>query len=207
MRIQITCQKCGTALSVKSSKAGQSVTCPTCSNTISVPIVSNDLIFENSTKENNNDDIFNNSSSSLKTFFTVCISTIAICLGMTIVFFVVKYYMIGVFLLFVTLLLSLIVAKLGFNFFTARATAIRTGRREIDLFFGFTKLVLWEENEGLLFLKNKRIDSLIYGPDDGGGMKFIYPILGEEIKVHVPLTLQMCEFQDHKVLTRESIQH
>ena len=59
---------------------------------------------------------------------------------------------------------------------TAKVTAIRRGDREVDLFFGWMKLVLWEANEGLLFLRNKQIGEVIYGPEQGGGMRFIYPI-------------------------------
>jgi hypothetical protein len=87
----------------------------------------------------------------------------------------------------------------------AKAEAIRSGKREVDLFFGLVKLVLWEQNEGLLFLKNKRLKAIIFGPDDGGGTKLIFPVLGEELKLHLPLTLQMCWFEDHDVVTRESI--
>jgi hypothetical protein len=87
----------------------------------------------------------------------------------------------------------------------AKVKAIRLGQREVDLFFGFAKLVLWEQNEGLLFLKNKRVSAIVYGPDDGGGTKLIFPVFGDELKLHLPLTLQMCWFKDHGVVTRESI--
>src|SRR5262245_56936425 len=87
----------------------------------------------------------------------------------------------------------------------AKAEAIRLGKREVDLFFGLVKLVLWEQNEGLLFLKNKRVKGIVFGPDDGGGTSIIFPFLGDELKLHLPLTLQMCWFEDHDVVTRESI--
>jgi hypothetical protein len=87
----------------------------------------------------------------------------------------------------------------------AKAQAIRLGKREVDLFFGLIKLVLWEQNEGLLFLKNKRVTGIVFGPDDGGGTKLIFPFLGDELKLHLPLTLQMCWFEDRDVVTRESI--
>jgi hypothetical protein len=87
----------------------------------------------------------------------------------------------------------------------AKAEAIRLGKREVDLFFGLVKLVLWEQNEGLLFLKDKSVKGIVYGPDDGGGTKLIFPFLGDELKLHLPLTLQMCRFEDHDVVTCESI--
>jgi hypothetical protein len=88
----------------------------------------------------------------------------------------------------------------------AKSTAIRQHRNEVNLFGGVVKLVLWEANEGLVFLKNKQISRLVYGPEDGGGTAYIYPILGDEVRVRVPLTLKLTQFEDNKVLTRESIQ-
>ncbi len=124
----------------------------------------------------------------------------------TILSFIFGYWALGVLFLPLTLSVIALLLKGLIEVSTAKARAIRRGEREVDLFFKCAKLVLWEENEGLLFLKDKRISEVIYGPDQGGGMRFIFPILGEEIKVHVPLTLQMSQFYDHKVLTRESIQ-
>jgi regulator of protease activity HflC (stomatin/prohibitin superfamily) len=88
--------------------------------------------------------------------------------------------------------------------FLAKGAAIRNRKEEVPLFGGMVKLILWEANEGLLLLKDKRISRVIYGPRDGGGLKFIYPILGEELRVRVPLTLKLTQFEDHRVLTRES---
>jgi len=88
---------------------------------------------------------------------------------------------------------------------TRKVAAIRSGEKQKDVFFGLLRLVLWEANEGLLLLKNKQISSLIYGPRDGGGVRFIYPVFGEEVKDWVPLTLRLTYFEDERVLTRESV--
>jgi hypothetical protein len=88
---------------------------------------------------------------------------------------------------------------------SSKVQAIRHGWREVDLFWGLVKLVLWEENEGILVLKNKRVSRVIYGPEQGGGTTLLFPFLGDELKLHVPLTLQMHEFKDNQVVTRESI--
>ncbi|MDB5306723.1 MAG: hypothetical protein JWO38_925 [Gemmataceae bacterium] len=76
----------------------------------------------------------------------------------------------------------------------------------VTLFFGLARLVTWEQNEGLIFLRDKRIAEQIYGPISGGGLRIIYPLLGEELRGRVPLTLQLTWFRDERVLTRESVQ-
>ena len=63
-----------------------------------------------------------------------------------------------------TLAVAAVWLKALLDLSTAKARAIRCGEREVDLFFNYVKLVLWEENEGLLFLKDKRIsESKLHG--------------------------------------------
>jgi hypothetical protein len=38
-----------------------------------------------------------------------------------------------------------------------------------------------------------------------GGTRLTFHFLGDEVKLHVPLTRQLCLFQDDQVVTRESI--
>ena len=117
-----------------------------------------------------------------------------------------RVWIVGAVMSVLSVFIAYLLLKALIAVYSAKARAIRSGDREVDLFFKCVKLVLWEGNEGLLFLKDKKVSDIIYGPDQGGGMRFIFPIFGEEIKVHVPLTLQMSRFEDHKVTTRESIQ-
>jgi DNA-directed RNA polymerase subunit M/transcription elongation factor TFIIS/regulator of protease activity HflC (stomatin/prohibitin superfamily) len=91
----------------------------------------------------------------------------------------------------------------SFNF--AKARAIQERKREVEIFFGLARLVLWEANEGLLFLKNKRVCDVIYGHTRSGGTAIIFPTLGEELRIHVPLTFRPCEFRDYRVLSRDGI--
>lgn len=89
----------------------------------------------------------------------------------------------------------------------AKPMAIRDGKKDVDLFLGFVRLHLWEQNEGLVFLKNKRISNVIYGsdPEMGGGSVFIFPLFGEEMRVRVSLTHRLSVFADSNALTRESV--
>lgn len=82
--------------------------------------------------------------------------------------------------------------------------AFRGHSKESDLFLGSVKLVLWDPTEGVLFLKNKAIDHVDDNPHDGGGVRFLFPVLGEELGLRVPLTLQALKFND-RVLTRDHI--
>jgi regulator of protease activity HflC (stomatin/prohibitin superfamily) len=104
---------------------------------------------------------------------------------------------------FAFILLS-VAAVFAFQVLLAKGSAIRRHKNEVNLLWGLVKLVLWEANEGLIFLKNKRISDLVYGLETGGGTRFIFPIFGEELRIRVPLTLKLTQFQDANVLTQES---
>jgi regulator of protease activity HflC (stomatin/prohibitin superfamily) len=101
-----------------------------------------------------------------------------------------------------------ITASVGYafiSFIIVKASAIQHHRREVPIFYGWGRLVLWEGNEGLLFLKNKRVSAVIYGPKAGGGTAIIYPVLGEELRIHIPLTLRPCEFWDQRIISGDGM--
>lgn len=86
----------------------------------------------------------------------------------------------------------------------ARFRAIRDHQREVSLFGGTMKLILWEPNEGLVFLRNKAISDVVAG--GVGGTRFISPLRGDELCARVPLTLRMLPWEDKAIPTHESIQ-
>jgi regulator of protease activity HflC (stomatin/prohibitin superfamily) len=108
--------------------------------------------------------------------------------------------------LVISVILAVLSGYFSLQLFTAKQRAINSKQHCVPLLFGLARLVTWEQNEGLIFLRNKRIEHQIYGPVHGGGLRIIYPFLGEELRGRVPLTLQLTWFQDERVLTRESIQ-
>ena len=75
--------------------------------------------------------------------------------------------------------------------------------KEYDLLFGLAKLVSWDPTEGVLFLKNKTVGFVDDSLEDGGGIRLLYPILGEEVAMRVPLEIQTLSVQDDQVMTRE----
>src|ERR1700744_3410384 len=67
----------------------------------------------------------------------------------------------------------------AFRLLSARGRALKS--KDVVIWNGFARIVSWNPNEGVLFLKNKQIDFLDDNPNDGGGIRIIFPILGEEI--------------------------
>src|ERR1043165_2393192 len=68
---------------------------------------------------------------------------------------------------------------------SAKYFAIRDHKKDVVLLGGFVRLVLWETNEGLVFLRNKAISDVIN--QSSGGTRFIFPVRGEELRARVPL--------------------
>lgn len=77
-------------------------------------------------------------------------------------------------------------------------------RKRVPLLWGTVTLIAWEPTEGVLILKNKAVHFSDDDLNDGvGGVRFLYPILGEELALRVPLETQTLHFADQNVLTRE----
>jgi regulator of protease activity HflC (stomatin/prohibitin superfamily) len=103
-----------------------------------------------------------------------------------------------VFLLFILLVVGAVCA---FNVFSAKADAIKKG--SADALGGLCRIYSWDPTEGVLFLKNKVMDFVDDDPTDGGGIRPIFPLLGQELACKVPLEIQTLNFQDNEVLTKE----
>ena len=83
----------------------------------------------------------------------------------------------------------------------AKGRALRDN--EVPLLFGLLRLVAWDPTEGVVILKNKTlsyVDDNIY---DGGGIRLLYPVMGEEMVLRAPLEVQSLDFVDEHVITRE----
>ncbi|MFZ2785414.1 MAG: SPFH domain-containing protein [Sediminibacterium sp.] len=100
------------------------------------------------------------------------------------------------------ILLTTIILATPFLF--AKYNAVKYKKAEVELLWGWVKLILWQPNEGVIVLRNKKI---VFEDKEGiGGTKFIFPIKGEELRARVPLTIKMLTWEDDKILTRESLQ-
>lgn len=78
-------------------------------------------------------------------------------------------------------------------------------KNEVDVLAGLGRMISWNPSEGVLFLKNKIIDFVDDNPNDGGGIRIIFPLMGEELAARVPLEIQTMPFEDSNILTREFI--
>ena len=78
-------------------------------------------------------------------------------------------------------------------------------QNEVAIWNGSAKLVSWNPTEGVVFLRNKRIDFVDHNPHDGGGIRVVYPFFGEELVLRVPLEIQTLNFHDAEVLTKEYV--
>jgi hypothetical protein len=83
----------------------------------------------------------------------------------------------------------------------AKARALRT--HDVPLLFGMLRVIAWDPTEGVVILKNKSLSYVDDNPYDGGGIRLIYPILGEELALRAPLEIQSLDFVDEQVMTRE----
>ncbi len=77
------------------------------------------------------------------------------------------------------------------------------GQQEVPLWNGLVRVVSWNPTEGVIFLKNKQLHFVDDDVNDGGGIAAIYPLLGEELVLRVPLEIQTLVFSDKDVLTKE----
>ena len=117
-------------------------------------------------------------------------------------FLLICFEIVTAMLIFAVIIITFLVLLLPFLF--ARYNAVRDKKTEIDLLGGWVKLILWQPNEGVVVLRNKNV--VFVDKELKGGIKFIYPIIGEELRARVPLTIRMLTWEDDKVLTRESLQ-
>jgi len=77
-------------------------------------------------------------------------------------------------------------------------------RKNVPLLWGFVRLIAWDPIQGVLVLKNKSVSFSDDNLHDGqGGVRFLYPVLGEELVLRVPLEVQTLRFSDSNILTKE----
>ncbi len=102
------------------------------------------------------------------------------------------------------LLATAYLAVQAFALFTAKTKALRSS--DVAILKGWAKLVSWNPNEGVVFLKNKRVAFFTEGFSSAGGIDVIFPILGEEVAFRTSIETRQMDFEDRNVPTLEAIQ-
>lgn len=85
-----------------------------------------------------------------------------------------------------------------------RARQLVLEKKDVPLLWGFVRLIAWDPIQGVLVLKNKSVSFSDDNLNDGeGGVRLLFPILGEELALRVPLEVQTLRFSDSNILTQE----
>ena len=212
MPIDVRCE-CGQRLRAKDSQAGTHHSCPKCGRDLLIPLphavhtpaaVSTQLA-DQSAERRAPDHIQTEAvGSPISSGLTGVGLFIAVTWGVLALLWVISWiipalaFVANVLLIAGSMLLGLIAVRLVL----AKVRVLKTG--DVPLMAGMLRLIAWEPTQGVVILKNKAVkfvdDNLA---DAGGGIRLIYPILGEELALRVPLELQSIEFEDAEVLTRE----
>jgi len=228
MPVIFQCEKCELKLSVASRKIGTRFDCPNCAWGSVVPAKSvasqRVVIAEDDDNSDEHDEADQRSenveapniSAKLRGFWR---NPVKLTLGVAAIFGISLFIAFLTFMIFIARDFSpMLLFAVSFVFFaiatvfgyatlqilTAKQRAI--AGQPVSLLFGLARLVTWEQNEGVIFMRDKRISEKVHGPRDGGGLRIIYPVMGEELRVRAPFTIQLTEFKDKRVSTRESVQ-
>ncbi len=200
---QFHCSSCNALIQFTSRSGRLTVVCPKCKNSIPVPKGSDE--HEEKVEVKGTEQSFWRDPSRLTIAAGVlaAVSLIGVFLSLTILFWK-GVYCFSLPLFALSLIVSGLFLAATIKLLFAKQRAI--SGRQVSILFGLAKLIVWEQNEGLLMLKNKKVWNQIYGSVVGGGLKVIYPVLGEEVRIRAPLTIQLTWFIDEKVLTRDAVQ-
>jgi regulator of protease activity HflC (stomatin/prohibitin superfamily) len=85
----------------------------------------------------------------------------------------------------------------------ARGQVLRSG--EVDIWSGWGKLVSWNPNEGVVFLRNKEFAFFTQGGGTSGGIQVVLPFMGEELAFRTSIETRQVFYEDAKVFTKEMI--
>ncbi len=105
------------------------------------------------------------------------------------------------FLLLIGFLGLVVVAVFWLGYWGPRSRAFKSGDRNVPVWFGSGKLVLWNPGEPFVFQENKRLKDV---GDPEGGMRTIFPIRGQECVGPIALRTGLLDWEDNLVLTREA---
>lgn len=193
MAIILQCNRCGMTLHAAESQRNTAVICPKCRSRIPVPPVVAAPPCRRTGSGNDGE-----------TSRLLPIILIAAAAPAAIMLLLLLIYQPLLFAMFVLALLG-VIALATLYVLCVRSRAFGEHLHEVPLFFNWVRLVLWEPTQGVVLLKNKQITFVDDNVEMGGGVRFIFPVLGHEVGLVAPLTVLPVQFEDTTVYTRDSI--
>jgi stress response protein SCP2/regulator of protease activity HflC (stomatin/prohibitin superfamily) len=91
----------------------------------------------------------------------------------------------------------------AFELIGAKSRVLRSP--EVEILKGYGRLVSWNPNEGVVFLKNKNLAFYTQGYGTSGGICTILPFLGEEVAYRTSISTRQIDYDDKHVFSREHI--
>ena len=221
MTISISCPSCDAALRIGDKRLGTVIKCPKCGSPFHAPFndptESQVTSLASSARQSNMGTSHHASTGRLDPGYWRSLPSLTYTmLGITGLFLALAFSLLiaalassrtPTFVAILALLFGLVAllcGALAVQLLLAKQRAI--AGKNVSILFGLGRIVVWEQNEGLVFQRDKRISDIVMGTEQGGGLRIIYPLVGEELKSRVPLSLQLTWFEDQRVLTREAVQ-
>ncbi len=196
---------CGKRLMARADQSGRMYACPGCGEPVAVPQFNTTPVIESKIAEQEylkapEPSVFRKPTS----FGELALWIFIIWSAVSFVCLIVSYFgrVAAVVSLSLFTAITILALHQGWTLLTARQRVI--SEKEVSLIYGMIRLIAWDPTEGVLILRNKEVsftDDDLY--DGKGGVKLIYPMLGEELALRVPLEVQTLGFTDTNVLTRE----
>ncbi len=188
---------CGKRIRAGARYAGRRVRCPSCKEPVRIPAIDLGQI-DDRHATSGEPPAWDNLGQLITWIVLAWVLMTGVVIAGCVILSVPFSWILGVFGV-LSLLLIAVIAGL----FLVKSSAMSHHDKSRDVLHGFGKMVLWEPTEGVVFLKNKQVHAVDNNPHDGGGIRYIFPILGEQLGLRVPLTIQSTVFTDHNVFTKD----
>ena len=202
--LQFSCPSCGKRLGARADQAGRSYRCPGCGEVVRVPTLSapaepSPAVVEQAVPAGGL--VAGGPPKTTGELLLLLLGgwSAIVFVGLIAMFFgsIVFYFALAV-----IAAATFATAYQALRLLSARQTVLH--EKNVSLLFGMVRLIAWDPTEGVLILRDKSVSFHDDDLHDGkGGVRFIYPVLGEELALRVPLEVQTLHYSDDNVLTRE----
>lgn len=197
---------CGARVNCPLSQAGRRFRCPECDGMVTVPSLNTADVRRDEGPIPSIDSIRKwvmsrrapaTFSGLLAYLLTGWLGFTAVCLFLMLFAGWIRYTALALFLL-----ATIEVGRQAWLLLQARRRVLT--EKVVPLLHGIAALIAWDPTEGIVVLRNKSVVFSDDNLDDAcGGVRLIFPVLGDEVALRVPLEVQTLQFADENVLTQE----